>query len=446
MGLYIKLSRFENYVAIYSESSMTDTGSAEPELLGAMEGPNVGPGRQQKYSLIDLNRQKRASKRETSKIKYQIEKLIAGDASDVQELEHRADTLWEGLEATQTIMDELSEYFMEQKDLESRRLIMQESKELETECQRIIEKVHSIIVNSAGQSSTENVVSQQVNTAGESSAETANSAENSQGSEPQGDQTIEDTQVAGGSNPVPGISSSTLNQEGDSSDQDNPSIPTQSSNAHNESLTTETQDTHESSATGSANRLVTNHRLKPLKVPTFEGDKKRFEEFWGLFESLVDASEEPISLKMARLRQSLTGAALDAIRGLGVSEPEYVEAKEILKSKFGGQRRQLRAYLDDLERMGPLRANDVSGFERFADLVRVTVVKLQAENKDGELGDGTLYSLLAKKLTGPHLETYTRWMNEHAKERSVLTLRDWLREEVAIRIEAAGSWNRGRIV
>ncbi|CAB3985824.1 Hypothetical predicted protein [Paramuricea clavata] len=86
--------------------------------------------------------------------------------------------------------------------------------------------------------------------------------------------------------------------------------------------------------------------------------------------------------------------------------------------------------------MHPLRAADVQGFERFADLVRVTVVKLQAEGKVGELGDGTLYSLLVKKLTGHQLEIYTRWMNEHSKDRSVLSLRDWLKEEVSIRVEA----------
>ena len=56
--------------------------------------------------------------------------------------------------------------------------------------------------------------------------------------------------------------------------------------------------------------------LKPLKVPTFSGDKHKFEDFWALFRSLVDESAEPANLKMARLRQCLTGNALEAIRGL----------------------------------------------------------------------------------------------------------------------------------
>ena len=39
------------------------------------------------------------------------------------------------------------------------------------------------------------------------------------------------------------------------------------------------------------------------------------------------------------------------------------------------------------------RSNDIHALEKF-----VTVVKLQAERRDGELEDGTLHSLLVKKL------------------------------------------------
>ena len=179
-----------------------------------------------------------------------------------------------------------------------------------------------------------------------------------------------------------------------------------------------------------------NHRLKPLKVPTYGGDKTKFEEFWGLFESLVDQSKESVNLKMARLRQSLSGSALEAIRGLGVSEPEYEEAKEILIAKFGGQRRQLQAYTDQLEKMPKMGNNDIQGFEKFADLIRITVVKLRAEGRDGELGEGTLHSLLVKKLAEVQVQGYSRWLQKQSRERSVVSLRDWLKEEVHIRVEA----------
>ena len=94
------------------------------------------------------------------------------------------------------------------------------------------------------------------------------------------------------------------------------------------------------------NHVTESRVLKPLKVPTFNGDKQKFEDFRAFFTSLVDESAEPVNLKMARLRQCLTGNALEAIRGLGVSTPEYEEAKEILKTKYGGAHRLLRAYMD----------------------------------------------------------------------------------------------------
>ena len=155
-----------------------------------------------------------------------------------------------------------------------------------------------------------------------------------------------------------------------------------------------------------------------------------------LFTSLVDQGEEPPNIKMTRLRQSLTGSALEAIRGLGVTQPEYEKAKEILETKFGGNRRKLRAYMDQIEKMPPLRSNDVHSFDKFADLARLAVVKLQAEGRTGELGDGALHSLLVKKLADSQVESYSRRLREHKQESSVLSLRYWLKEEVRIRVEA----------
>ena len=112
--------------------------------------------------------------------------------------------------------------------------------------------------------------------------------------------------------------------------------------------------------------------MKPLTVPTFNGDKRKFEDVWALFTSLVDESTEPVQLKMARLRQCLTGNALEAICGLAVTAHEYEEEKEILKMKYGGTRRLLRAYMDQQEQVPLIRSNDIHALEKFADLVRIS--------------------------------------------------------------------------
>ena len=146
-----------------------------------------------------------------------------------------------------------------------------------------------------------------------------------------------------------------MDTEGPPSSASNPTTSTITANVSPDPTTTQASPaSFASNFTG-----ITHHRLKPLTVPVYYGDKTRFEDFWALFISLVDEGSEPVNIKMARLRQSLSGNALDAIRGLGVTAPEYNEAKEILKSKFGGQRRQLQAYLDQLENMPTLKNNDI---------------------------------------------------------------------------------------
>ena len=179
-----------------------------------------------------------------------------------------------------------------------------------------------------------------------------------------------------------------------------------------------------------------NRTLKALRVLKFDGNRTTFEEFWCLFESLVDKSTKPVNIKMARFRECLSGRALEAICGLGVSEAKFGEAKEIFQSKFGGERRQLREYMEELEKIQPLRNTDVASFDRFTDLVRVTVAKLKAEGREAKLREGTLHGQLVKKLSGQQVESYSRWLNVHNKAPSVIHLCEWLEKEVAIKMEA----------
>ena len=321
-----------------------------------------------------------------TKIRHHMEKLCI-TSKDAIAIEKDIEQLWSLLDTTLEILDELSVVYLENGDVKSQNAAIEESQSLELEIQAAIEKAHEA-----------------VKTCVQNSAVTVSALQGTSASNLT-TPIVSEGQLSSGSPPT--------NLQGNYSGHD---------------------DTGASGV--SPGGVSANNRLKPLKVPTYGGDKTKFEEFWGLFESLVDKSKEPANLKMARLRQCLFGNALESIRGLGISEPEYEEAKEILQSKFGGQRRQLRAYMDQLEKMASLRRHDVQGFEKFADLVRITVVKLQAEGREGELGEGTLHSLLVKKLTEDQVQKYSRWLQEQSRERSVLCLKDWLKEEVRIQVEA----------
>ena len=63
--------------------------------------------------------------------------------------------------------------------------------------------------------------------------------------------------------------------------------------------------------------------------------------------------------------------------------------------------------------------------------MRVTVVKLKIE-----LGESTLHSRLVKKLNARNLECYSRWLSINSEDPTVINLSDWLKEEVAISVEA----------
>ena len=385
---------------------------SESQVVTNVEEPKVDEGGKTLHVSLELCRRKRISKRNTTKLRHRLEKSFSGSKAtlDKEEIEHYVDGLWSSLEESQDIMDELSSYYLKQKDGENQKAVMRESNELEVECQQAIEKAQAILISGCFQDVNDGDNLEFGNTIGSNAGNMTDATE-------------------GQAPPL-----TTGNTEGQPIQDATNSEAVGNSPTHTTDEQFNSSPIHMTSASGNS---VLNRHLKPLKVPDYDGNKAKFEQFWNLFESLVDKSNEPVSIKMARLRQSLSGRALEAIRGLGVSVHEYNEAKEILKSKFGGQRRQLRGYMDELENMPTIRNNDVDTFEKFADLVRVTVVKLEAEGRSGELGDGALHSLLVKKLSERQVETYSRWLSEQQKERTVLTLRDWLKEEVYIRVEAA---------
>ena len=71
---------------------MSDT---ELDPSETSDGPKSDEGIKQKQVVIEMNRRKRAGKRDTTKTRYHLEKLIVENVSgNVQELEHRIETLW----------------------------------------------------------------------------------------------------------------------------------------------------------------------------------------------------------------------------------------------------------------------------------------------------------------------------------------------------------------
>ena len=165
-------------------------------------------------------------------------------------------------------------------------------------------------------------------------------------------------------------------------------------------------------------------------------------EFGGLkttkfHEACVDKAPATPEYKLLQLRQYLSGEALKVVEPLEHSAAAYKAAKERLERKFGGKRRQIALHLEELENFKPLRPGFAKDLERLADLLDVTVVNLKEAGRHDELGNGSLYLSLCKKLTEAMLAQYHRWIYENGRWQSVETLREFIIQEAEFQTVAS---------
>ena len=62
--------------------------------------------------------------------------------------------------------------------------------------------------------------------------------------------------------------------------------------------------------------------------------------------------------------------------------------------------------MDELEYFKPIRVDDAKDVEKFADLLDIAVINLKEENRIEELGNGTFYHKLLKKMPETMITQY----------------------------------------
>ena len=171
-------------------------------------------------------------------------------------------------------------------------------------------------------------------------------------------------------------------------------------------------------------------QLKRVSIPVFNGDKSNYESWKAAFTACVDNAPVTPEYKLLQLRECLSGEALRTIQNLGHSGTAYEAAKQRLERKFGGERRKIALNLEQLERFKPMQDENLRELEKITDILDMVIVNLEEAERDEELGNGVLYVTLQKKLPETLLVRYHRWVFENRKTESVLTLRDWMLQEV----------------
>ena len=170
-------------------------------------------------------------------------------------------------------------------------------------------------------------------------------------------------------------------------------------------------------------------QLKRVQIPSFTGDKRHYQSWRAAFLACFDSAPATGEYKLLQLRQYLSGEALKVINSLGHSAAAYEAAKDRLERKFGGKRRQIALYLEELEQFRQIRPGNARDIEEFADLLDVAVINLREAGQLHELGDGSLYTKLQRKLPSDILARYHRWIFENSKEESAIALRTRILQE-----------------
>ena len=100
-------------------------------------------------------------------------------------------------------------------------------------------------------------------------------------------------------------------------------------------------------------------------------------------------------------------------------------------------RHQVAIYLEDLDNFRQVRPGNSKDLEQFADLLDIAIINLKETNQHHELGNGSLYAKLQRKLPQFLLASYRRWIFENNVSESVGSLRRWVIQESEFQTEAA---------
>ena len=130
-------------------------------------------------------------------------------------------------------------------------------------------------------------------------------------------------------------------------------------------------------------------QLKRMQIPVFTGEKKNYQSWKASFLACIDSAPATAEYKLLQLRQFVSGEALKVIDSLGHSAAAYEAAKGRLDRKYGGKRRQIALYLEELKEFPQIRQGHTKDIEEFADLLDKAMINLQEAGQHHELGFGS---------------------------------------------------------
>ena len=100
----------------------------------------------------------------------------------------------------------------------------------------------------------------------------------------------------------------------------------------------------------------------------------KFTPFWNRFETAIDSNEDiPKIEKFNYLYHYLEGAAARIVHGMQITEDNYDEAKEILKTRFGRPQLIITAHMDEIVKLRPCTGENPNQLRYLYDKLSIHI-------------------------------------------------------------------------
>lgn len=140
-------------------------------------------------------------------------------------------------------------------------------------------------------------------------------------------------------------------------------------------------------------------RLAPLTLPKFDGNIQEWESYFDCFKGMVHNEDAyPPAQKFSYLRSSLSGAALDVIKAIPMTENNYSVAIKRLQQRFENRSMVIQSHIRailDFPQVESAVANDLQALH--SNIV-AQVAALEALGQPVDMWDAWLVTVLLRKV------------------------------------------------
>lgn len=158
-----------------------------------------------------------------------------------------------------------------------------------------------------------------------------------------------------------------------------------------------------------ANRHSKTGRLPKLELPTFDGEPKKWYDFWDIFNAAIHSRSDLAEIeKLQYLKGQLKGAALKLIDGFRLTNTNYEMVIEMLQDAYGDRDAIIDAHIIELAELKSPNSSSVQAIENFRTDMEGHLRELEALGIKMDKYGRLLSPLLMKKLPSKWKENVIR--------------------------------------